>query len=118
MEDNELKHFGVVGMKWGVRKNPSRAYGKASKKANKLNRKAAIAFNKTNKANKKTESNPSNQQYINKAAKKQSTYERKQAKADKWISSMEKTFRKTNVSDITQKDMIAGKDYAYMLRAR
>lgn len=118
MDDDELKHFGVVGMKWGVRKNPSRTYGKASKKANKLNRKAAKASNKVDKANKKAESNPSNQQYVDKAAKKRSSYERKQAKADKWISSMEKTFHKINVSDITQKDMVVGKDYAYMLRAR
>lgn len=118
MNEEELKHFGVVGMKWGVRKNPSKTYGKASKKANRLNKKSVKAFNRVNKANKKVESDPSNQQYIDKAAKKQFAYERKQKKADKWISSMEKTFRKVNVSDITQKDMIVGKDYAYMLRAK
>ena len=34
--DGELKHYGVVGMKWGVRKDPAKAYFKAHKKLRKL----------------------------------------------------------------------------------
>lgn len=35
--DNELKHYGVIGMKWGVhRGNVSSAYGKATAKRKKL----------------------------------------------------------------------------------
>ena len=37
VQNEELMHYGVVGMKWGVRHNPSAAYAKAVKKQNKLN---------------------------------------------------------------------------------
>ena len=36
-----LRHYGVLGMKWGVRRNPSKAFGKATKKAKRLDAKAA-----------------------------------------------------------------------------
>ena len=39
---NYLAHYGVLGMKWGVRKNPSRAYARSVKKADSLERKAAV----------------------------------------------------------------------------
>ncbi|MFW5523310.1 MAG: DUF7211 domain-containing protein [Segatella copri] len=32
MTENELMHYGVLGMKWGVRKDRGEAIGKAYKK--------------------------------------------------------------------------------------
>lgn len=36
-----LQHHGVLGMRWGIRKNPSRAYAKATRKADRLSTKAS-----------------------------------------------------------------------------
>lgn len=54
MDNNELMHYGVLGMKWGARRNAAKAYSKAVKKQQKLNKniddaKASYtkAYNKT-----------------------------------------------------------------------
>lgn len=40
-EDAEfLAHYGRVGMKWGIRKNPSRAFARSAKKADSLDRRS------------------------------------------------------------------------------
>ena len=38
MMSNELQHYGVLGMKWGVRKNPVKTYAKAVKEKEKRER--------------------------------------------------------------------------------
>lgn len=45
MTDRELQHYGVLGMKWGVRKNPTKAYVKATKKQRRLDRRAKYYSN-------------------------------------------------------------------------
>ena len=51
MNNDELMHYGVLGMKWGVhRGHASKAYGKASKKLNKLENKVDKAEQKADKA--------------------------------------------------------------------
>lgn len=58
METNELRHYGVLGMKWGVRKDrktgerkhADKAYSKASSKLRKLDSKIAKKNEQTSKA--------------------------------------------------------------------
>lgn len=46
---SELMHYGVLGMKWGIRKNPDKAYAKASSKLRKLDKKLTKKNAKTSK---------------------------------------------------------------------
>lgn len=47
--NNYLSHYGVVGMKWGVRHNTQKAYDKAVKKRNKMTEKALMYRAKSDK---------------------------------------------------------------------
>lgn len=78
MNQNELLHYGVVGMKWGVRKDPYKAYSKAVNKRNKLTQKAEKAKTEYTKAIIKSNSGVS------------SKYKKLQLKADKYQLKAEK----------------------------
>ena len=54
MSQEYLAHYGVKGMKWGVRKNPDRAYAKSVNKLRKLDKKQARVDKKRQKLTKKT----------------------------------------------------------------
>lgn len=122
--ENELQHYGVVGMRWGRRKNVSRAFGKSSKKADRLTNKANKADRKvaklTNKRSKYESLGDSDK--VNKISAKleKATAKRnlKQEKADKWISSMSSTFKTAKMSEISYEDLIAGQNYVTMLRKK
>lgn len=75
---DELYHYGVLGMKWGVRKNPAAAYSKATTKQTKLNTNVVKTRDKYLKAAKKANSGVSI-----KYQKKQAKANKLQAKADK-----------------------------------
>lgn len=125
MNQNELKHYGVLGMKWGVRHNPSRAFRKASRRARRLDKKALRKEVKADKlaykADKKMIRATSERQYkkarqlefdAKKAKLKASRVKRKSAN---WERRMARAFYNVSISDIKESDLQIGREYAHLL---
>lgn len=118
--EEELKHYGVIGMKWGARKNASKAYAKASKKLSKLDRKVEKRTAKVDKQirnyNKSAYgwgwSDPESAAV--KVGEAQYKQEKSLRKADKWMKAMESTFKDTDVK-ISDEDKAKGASYVKQL---
>lgn len=83
--DDDLEHYGVLGMKWGVRKNPDRAYRKSISQLSSLDKKRETSEIKGAKLDAK-----SAKKYETKAAK----YESKAAKKSVRTSRLEMKARR------------------------
>lgn len=98
--DSDLYHYGVLGMKWGVRKGRTKeAYSKASKKLSKLSNKVIKYENKAKKKMYKADelesrflfSNPEKASQLRyKARIDQSRADRTRYRAVKWLNAMDK----------------------------
>lgn len=93
-EQEELYHYGVLGMKWGVRKNPRRAYEKSTKKLRQIGESVSKADSK-----KKKYANPLIRTSISdgKYKKWSRQYDKYRARGEKWYSSMKSEFSKVGL---------------------
>lgn len=126
IENGELKHYGVLGMKWGVRRGrTAEAYAKASKKLKKLDTKVEKqrkkAARKADRAE-ATEYSPfSSRRSKIKRAKQARTSShnlaRRIKRAQRWYNKMEKTFAETDIS-LSSEQKALGRQYMDQLDFR
>ena len=117
---DELRHYGVIGMKWGVRRGKTtKAYEKASKKLKKIDDKVKKQTNDFHKKAQKAETagNFRREKLQRKADKAARKLTKTSIKGKKWVASMEKSFRNTDIS-MSKEQIALGRQYSDFLTSR
>jgi hypothetical protein len=125
-DSEELMHYGVLGMKWGVRRgNASKAYQKASKKLDRLNARADRAMDKAYRKQAKADRKASSVFASQKSAAKADFKARKAMRkavvktrqAQSWLRAMDQTFKGTTES-LSKEQIEMGKRYIETMNSR
>ena len=102
---DELYHYGVLGMKCGVKRNPGAAYTKATSKSSRL---VNQYINKSSRANSYNENARSRERrYITEIGR--GVTERQIKKAVNWNKNISKAFKNSDVSKINNSVVDAGR---------
>lgn len=120
-----LQHYGVLGMKWGVRRNPSRAYAKAIRKKKKLESSSADLALKSAKLEQKYLKKDARATSAKKIAKARKIHAKSvklnlksaklRNKGVKWVKAMDKTFAGYTVNQVPKQTILGGQKYVYEL---
>lgn len=114
--DDFLKHIGVRGMKWGVKKGKSsKVFMKASKKATRLEKRSSKLTKRGAKLQYKG-SKWGNFRKIRKGMRLSYKGSALGEKSRKWEANMAKHLKDVKVSELAPKHKEAGKQYLHLLR--
>lgn len=101
--DSDLAHYGVLGMRWGIRKDPQKAYERANKKYSRLKRKGIALAKKASKKELKAFAGKRDWDSYSKKMAKVQKLKRKAVridrKANKWLEAMSREFKNIPISN-------------------
>lgn len=109
-----LAHYGVLGMRWGVRRDPSKAFARAARSINRLEIKGAKKTMKGSKLQYK-DAKRGDGSYSLKGSKLMSKGAKLSLKSKRLERKMAKYFSGVKLSDISPKHQEIGRKYVYML---
>lgn len=120
MDNNYLQHYGVVGMKWGIRRGKAaQAYHKGVKKLKKTEKKASnYKYKSDKKASKSAKlyykgTNDDKARKLDRESRKLAFKSTKLLrKGKKFYKKMEKTFKDVPIKTLNKEDVEYGKRYA------